>query len=186
MPRRSKISAKDREFVCNYCRRTFTSGAGVKSHIRQTPSCQQEFDKHTYQKGQAAQSPSTEAIAAPYNSAFDTAPDFPMDEEPPSKRARIDDVEDEDDELETGGLPKRPFVDYSARLSTKIKGRGQTLFEAMDAAQAGKDNPWAPFADKEEWELAHWLMTKGLTQSAVDDYLKLPIVSISPSHSRVI
>jgi hypothetical protein len=36
--------------------------------------------------------------------------------------------------------------------------------------------PWAPFKDMEEWERAQFLI-KELTQTAVDKYLKLPIVS---------
>ena len=44
------------------------------------------------------------------------------------------------------------------------------------------DDPWAPFKDKEEWELAQWLITN-VGQNATDKYLKLPIVSLFSSVS---
>ncbi|GJE96278.1 hypothetical protein PsYK624_124720 [Phanerochaete sordida] len=109
---------------------------------------------------------------------FRPAPTSLSCQEPPSKRARVDDVSDEDEDMEAGGHPRRPWIDYSPRLDVKTKGKGLNLFEKIGAEQAAKDNPWAPFADEEEWELAHWLMTRGLSQAAIDDYLKLPIVSL--------
>ncbi|OJT15374.1 hypothetical protein TRAPUB_8065, partial [Trametes pubescens] len=39
------------------------------------------------------------------------------------------------------------------------------------------DSPWAPFQDKEEWQLAHWLVTSGLMQSSIEKYLKLSIMN---------
>ncbi|KAI0683185.1 hypothetical protein BC835DRAFT_1296710 [Cytidiella melzeri] len=36
---------------------------------------------------------------------------------------------------------------------------------------------WAPFASEEEWGLAQWLMSSGLSQAEIDKYLKLGMVS---------
>ena len=36
--------------------------------------------------------------------------------------------------------------------------------------------PWAPFEDLEEWDLAQWLLLNA-GQNATDKFLKLPIVS---------
>ncbi|KAJ7875486.1 hypothetical protein B0H14DRAFT_3083210 [Mycena olivaceomarginata] len=33
--------------------------------------------------------------------------------------------------------------------------------------------PWQPFDSGDEWELAHWLMTSGLSNASIDKYLKL-------------
>lgn len=117
---------------------------------------------------------------------------------PISKRARVEEVPDE--EWEAGGLPKRPIVDYTGHMRLKTKGRGATLFEDLRikreaaekqriedlkskieearrmgknlgavAGEALKENPWSPFADKQEWEWAHWVMTHSLSHTAVDD-----------------
>ena len=37
-------------------------------------------------------------------------------------------------------------------------------------------DPWAPFSNEEEWQLARWLM-KNVGQSKTDEFLRLPIVS---------
>ncbi|KAF8868026.1 hypothetical protein BD779DRAFT_1615592 [Infundibulicybe gibba] len=53
--------------------------------------------------------------------------------------------------------------------------RAKTKFELLQEArtEAGQDE-WAPFASKDEWELAMWLM-KNVRQKSADEFLKLPI-----------
>ncbi|KAG2031754.1 hypothetical protein BDR03DRAFT_840265, partial [Suillus americanus] len=36
------------------------------------------------------------------------------------------------------------------------------------------EDPWSPFEDVEEWDLAQWLV-KNLGQTRTDEFLKLPI-----------
>ena len=52
-----------------------------------------------------------------------------------------------------------------------------SYFEQVRAykVRRGQD-PWVPFEDQDEWELAEWLMMN-VGQNAMDKYLKLPIVS---------
>ncbi|KAG6823314.1 hypothetical protein H0H92_010626, partial [Tricholoma furcatifolium] len=38
------------------------------------------------------------------------------------------------------------------------------------------DLPWAPFTSQKDWELAHWLMTSGASQSKIDSFLKLQMI----------
>ncbi|KAJ6574445.1 hypothetical protein B0H19DRAFT_878631, partial [Mycena capillaripes] len=64
-----------------------------------------------------------------------------------------------------------------ARATTH--GQGETVFERMHADQTAAGlGPYAPFLDAEEWQLASWL-SKNVSQTATDAYLKLPIVSES-------
>jgi hypothetical protein len=92
-------------------------------------------------------------------------------------------VEDANNDSEdTGGLPLNPFVDETSSEGAGIaSGKGKTLFEEIHERQmregANEGKPWAPFASAEEWGLAKWLMTSGLSQSEIDKYLKLSIVS---------
>lgn len=191
MPARSKPRSARSQSICPYCgQQVITSG--LKSHIRQSPYCQQEFKKRTDSESEI------DSLSRPHNdpnpdlftgggfeypnpllssTSDDVLENSVLAEEPPSKRARVEEVDD--DEYDAGGLPRRPFVDYTARTSVKTKGKGNTLFEKIRIEQEakGSGNRWAPFRDEEEWGLAHFLMTQGLTQSAVDKYLKLPIVS---------
>ncbi|EIW86022.1 hypothetical protein CONPUDRAFT_45251 [Coniophora puteana RWD-64-598 SS2] len=53
---------------------------------------------------------------------------------------------------------------------------GKTMFEDIRDEQVALGlDPWAPFADNAEWELASWLF-KRVGKTAIDDFLKLPIV----------
>lgn len=112
-----------------------------------------------------------------FESAFDEQlprqpySDFP--EPPASKCARVEEVEDEE-------APTRFHRSYLGRAADVV-GFGATEFEEIQAGQAsaggGGENPFIPFEDQEEWELAEWLMTE-TTQQARDKFLKLPIVSL--------
>jgi hypothetical protein len=62
--------------------------------------------------------------------------------------------------------------------AVEILGKGKTNFEAWQEAQTiHNDNEWAPFHDEKEWNLAQWLI-KNVGQKSIDEFLKLPIVSI--------
>ncbi|KAH9951170.1 hypothetical protein B0H21DRAFT_685589 [Amylocystis lapponica] len=89
---------------------------------------------------------------------------------PTSKRARIEDVPDEDN------IP--PYGRYCRAFPGKagaISGEGRTAFEACRASLAeARVSEYAPFADEEEWGLAEWLI-QNIGQTRTDEFLKLPI-----------
>jgi hypothetical protein len=59
----------------------------------------------------------------------------------------------------------------------KVLGVGRTVFEKLRLDQVSfGENEWAPFASAEEWDLSRWLLTN-TSQNAIDQFLKLPIVS---------
>lgn len=92
---------------------------------------------------------------------------------PPSKRARVEEVPDEDyDELHTKPYPGRAGETF---------GRAQTIFDKLRERQSKGDlGEFGPFADRDELELASWLITEsGASQSAIDKFLKLNIVCSS-------
>jgi hypothetical protein len=89
----------------------------------------------------------------------------------PDRRARVEEVEDE----EAGGL-RRWVEDYPQPAGT-AGPVASSYFEQVRAEQVRRgQDPWAPFEDQDEWELAEWLMMN-VGQNATDKYLKLPIVS---------
>ena len=59
-------------------------------------------------------------------------------------------------------------------------GPGKSSFQCLRdiQVQEGKGDH-LPFANKEEWELAQWL-SRQVGQKAIDEYLKLSIVSLDP------
>lgn len=111
-----------------------------------------------------------EQLADSFQPSSSTHP--PDDNPRPTKRAHVEDVEDE------GEQPMRFCREYPGRAANML-GTGKTEFEAMRESQKAGDSPdnhWAPFRDGEEWELAEWLVQE-TTQKARDRYLKLNIVS---------
>jgi hypothetical protein len=112
--------------------------------------------------------------------ADDFVPPEP-DTPPVSKRVRIEEIDDED----APGKPRyarfiQPYPRPVAEPVLNRKGepiRRMTKFESLLEEQRveGKQ-PWEPFASREEWELATWLITN-VGQKATDDYLKLRNVS---------
>jgi hypothetical protein len=57
-------------------------------------------------------------------------------------------------------------------------GHFETRFHRHRAEQQHQNlPPWHPFEDRDEWELAKWLVESGLSQTEIDTFLKLNIVS---------
>ena len=56
-------------------------------------------------------------------------------------------------------------------------GQCKSLFECLDEEQKKVGGSrWGPFEDKDEWQLAEWLI-RNVGQKKTDTFLKLPIVS---------
>lgn len=177
---------------------------GLRSHITQSLSCRQALHQRT-----------TRTSCLPYSAPYDdSAPPILVEEivdigpdevagQPersnpgttsletmPSAptagpgRVTVEEIED----VEEGGLPKRPWIgDFSQDAGT-IYGHVLTSFEQLHEQQktTGKGS-FAPFANREEWELASFLVRSGMSQTAIEDFLTLPIVSncICRMQSRV-
>jgi hypothetical protein len=87
-----------------------------------------------------------------------------------SQRASMEEVEDEE-------APRR-FAKVFPHRVADVLGVGKTDFEQIREGQVEmglEANPWTPFKDEEEWNLAEWL-TRHVTKTATDQFLKLPIV----------
>jgi hypothetical protein len=161
----------------------------MKRHIAATPKC-----KHKWEKEMGAPSntkaawKSTTTHLETDKSTFDNLDTWddshafvpePSPEPRPSKRARVEEVEDEDSVRVQRGpdTQNRRFVEAYPRPAGIAIGQGKTKFQILHEKQTkqGESN-YAPFANKEEWELAQWL-SRRVGQTAIDEYLKLPIVS---------
>jgi len=75
----------------------------------------------------------------------------------------------------TGSMHRDEFPDVAHSW-----GGGETFMERFDLddfADRRKKNLFYPFASKEDWELAGFLLRSGMSMALIDDFLKLPIVS---------
>ncbi|SJL14960.1 uncharacterized protein ARMOST_18437 [Armillaria ostoyae] len=102
---------------------------------------------------------------------------------PPSKRTRVEDVEDEDD----APGPREYYIeDFPWPAGDPILERGvlPTFFELLRREKVVKgEDMWKPFSSREEWELARWLVRSGISQKEIDNFLKLGSIqnNVSPS-----
>ncbi|KAM5536416.1 hypothetical protein V8D89_009852 [Ganoderma adspersum] len=186
-------------YLCPYCcKRRFIRQTGLRSHITQTPACQEAQQRvaaavtassnlqENHEDGMAGESQGV-------MEAEEVNPDIPMREaveesitddwnmdDPPSRpehaladqpsrpvagpgRVTVEEVEDE----EAGGLPKA--------VATILR-KAKTVFEELRDSKCTKnEDTFAPFANREEWELASFLMCSGMSQEQIEDYLTLPI-----------
>src|SRR5882762_4127009 len=61
-----------------------------------------------------------------------------------------------------------------------IRIKGHTFMDVFDAdphADKRVENLYYPFASKQDWEMASWLLRSGLSMAAVDRFLRLELVS---------
>jgi hypothetical protein len=70
-------------------------------------------------------------------------------------------------------FPKPAGVSYSEQ---------KTSFEELRKKQRwGEMGEFGPFDNKQEWELAEWLIKSGASQTEIDNFLKLEIVRLVDS-----
>ncbi|KAJ6611660.1 hypothetical protein B0H10DRAFT_2437370 [Mycena sp. CBHHK59/15] len=106
-----------------------------------------------------------------------TGPGTPAADPGPGKhhRATVEEVEDEDDRW-TQDFPE-------AFEAGAVLEACKTQFEKLrDEQKAAGRVPWEPFESEDEWELARWLMTSGISLKKTDEFLKLKKVrAMDPS-----
>lgn len=175
---------------CNYCRKPLANQQAVNRHIAHTPKCSAAWNAEFSSRGVAVRvaDDATDPVSGPADDIGDFVPppfhpgvvrerspspppDIPAPE-PTSKRARVEEVEDEDDP----GVFRRCFESFPGRVAS-VLGKKTTVFEELrDEHDADGVPIWAPFDDRDDWDLAQWL-AKNVTQTATDEFLKLGIVS---------
>ncbi len=184
---------------CLFCHTALETEQGIRSHLRQRKECKLAYERSLAAAETAAKAGTDTATPHPsslspfdnalptFDAAYYTIPRGPdnlnRDTSPdqngsPSKCRRV--TVEEVPDIEAGGLPHHPWVeDFPGKAGTPLRD-GVTYFETIHAHKdAAAESPWSPFESEEEWQLAQWLITSGLSQKAIDDYLKLPIVCLS-------
>lgn len=77
-------------------------------------------------------------------------------------------VEEVDDEE---SVWMRFVQSYPGRVAQTL-GHAETMFHDIKAQQEARGlDPWAPFADAEEWGLVKWLVSR-VGQNAIDEFMK--------------
>ena len=184
------------KYRCNFCGKGLPTKVGLKVHIRLSKGgCREAMERQINRSLSPADlddamripqrrqtSPtSTDENADLGNELYNNFPPFvpsPRHDESPEleatgndyqyKRATGDEAEDEE-----------TYMRYAREFPTPAEELrdAKTIFEEIFEDQKGKnESPWAPFIDKDEWELARWL-AKNVNQRATEEFLKMTGVS---------
>jgi hypothetical protein len=163
----------------------------MKRHIAATPKCKQKWEKEIVAAASNSKAtPKSESTHLEVDGeAFEdltTWDDWhgfipePSQEAGPSKRAHVEDVEDEDPVIlrKSPDTKSRRFVEVYPRPVGIAIGQGKTKFQGTyEKHMAHGQTIYSPFTNDDEWELAKWL-SRHVGQKAIDEYLKLSIVSL--------
>jgi hypothetical protein len=164
------------EHKCAFCSKRVPTLKGLRSHMAQRELCRNAMRKVAAQRLPKNHSENGSTHSQQYDDidmadvdipdAFDLPqPEFDMPHqspppsvnagqpEQPDRRARVEEVEDE----EAGGI--HWWVEDYPRPAGMAGQAAQSYFERIRVEQVkqGQD-PWVPFEDQEEWELAEWLI----------------------------
>ena len=91
-----------------------------------------------------------------------------------------------DNQLEFEGGSHRPFIEVFEGAS-KTYGKGTTFMAHFDYDKFANErtvNLYYPFASKEEWEIASFLLCSSLSMHAIDKFLSLDRVRLE-SHWKI-
>ena len=92
-----------------------------------------------------------------------------------TKRAWVEEVDDDVPAAKKSATGR--WAENFPRPAGTLKGHGLTSFQRYQNAQeANSDSPWALFKTKDDWELARWLTTSGVSQTKINEFLKLGMV----------
>lgn len=107
----------------------------------------------------------------------DTAPEDPGFE-PPGTVAEV--PVDVDSPYQSQSEDSDRYDDYIEDFPNAGEPTGKTKrtpFEKIRKTQRKlEEEVWGPFKNEEEWDLARWLITSNVSQTKMDEFLKLPIV----------
>lgn len=168
---------------CGFCKRRLPTAKGLRLHTQNSPRCRRKWEAQAARIARRILRVSRETDVSPRlpDSNVDDPSSLPPSTEPlpdiddpmdgaPSRSAQVSDVPEDEE------LAYRYVEDYPGVVAEIIR-EDKTLFEKWSQMreEAGVDE-WAPFQDQGEWELFRWLI-KHVGQNAIDDFLKLSIVS---------
>ncbi|KAJ7193749.1 hypothetical protein GGX14DRAFT_378748 [Mycena pura] len=189
---------KEELFTCLYCPAARPTRQGLRSHLHQSVACSKRYYAEflggdSSDSESQAESEPDEPPSSPTHSAgaldWDVGLQGYTEEDsvhPPApvviagsgaapalaagkrQRATVEEV-DEDDRWTCDYPEKREAGKQGAPCKSQYQQR-------LDEQTAAGREPWYPFASKAEWEFGRWLMTCGVSQSKIEELLKLDAI----------
>ncbi|KAF7303335.1 hypothetical protein MIND_00561200 [Mycena indigotica] len=97
------------------------------------------------------------------------------------RAASVEEVEDE----EEGEVYEQEFPEEK-QAGAAYRGCKTQFEQLREEQKANGWEPWNPFKDLDEWELARWMATSGLSQGKMTEFLKLKVIQdkVQPSFTN--
>ena len=174
---------------CQRCGKKFQDTARVLNHMNQPYSSCRTYYEEVVQIAEALShhpQPSGAQSSRAYQPEDQPGMDQPMDQSsdsPPPEPPMV--VEDAtatiDSKLNTTPPPcASPFSAEFYPGASTIYDTGPTFMDNFDKDQYSKERReclYYPFATKDEWQMASFLLRSGLSMAAMDQFFKLELVS---------
>ena len=191
----------DMRHQCPYCFTETGSQRGLHSHMMQKKTCRESMEADAYFSESASDIVNEQNDSnSPTNYPSDIEMDFegplhsrsptssvraaspvaspqPPASSSPNQRATVEDAEEDDEDTDTDNKKEARWIEEFPYPAGVPIGEGVSRFEEWRRDQVNKNEPpWSPFESREEWELAEWLITSGVSQKKIDAHLKLKSV----------
>ena len=183
MPKAKTNRGKAKTISCPRCGKKFYSETNVLQHMNQPLSLcrvlwhEEEYTHLLHQLFEPGQNRFMEDESG--GIVPETEADLPQDRwVPPGSQ---DDNHSHSGEFGTAGDPSDRFTETYEGCS-KVYPGGKTFMDTFQMDQYTEErtiNPYFPFASREEWQFASWLLHSRLSLKAIDSLLSLDIVSPS-------
>jgi hypothetical protein len=177
---------------CQRCGKKFHDTARVLNHMNQPISSCRIYYEELLQIAEATQagcpsgSPELEGVQSPGIHPEDWPHEMdemdrsaanggssPIFDKSPTPMAT------DDDPMTASSHSNSPFFTEFYPGASKIFGSGPTFMDDFDNDEFSKErqaHPHYPFASKDEWQMASWLLRSGLSMAALDRFFKLELV----------
>jgi hypothetical protein len=175
---------------CPFCGKAVrTSGGGISNHFARTASCRQQrdarakIDSHSTDpfafEGDGlghAQGSNNENLGMDDSDNVNSEHGGVEPNTDPSAYSGPAPEAQVEANIDSGEPASNGFVVYEDENAGHVfRQRLPTCFEELRTSE-NSACPSAPWVSEEEWELAKWLMSVHISQTAIDSFLKLPWV----------
>lgn len=183
---------------CPICRVFFNSRKSLNLHLSLKSRCVRILNKKVYEAKSKKQSRID--VEVPEDTLEDNPPEGwegPLDEQTQldvdeaSRHFRMPNMSHENQQHDGDHRARKQiklenepdmklFRKKFPRPAGSSFGVAETTFEKLQHTQGeGQMHPLGPFENRDEWELAEWLIKSGVSQTEMDKFLKLNIVRTS-------
>ena len=192
---------------CQRCGKKFQDTSRVLNHMNQPYSSCRTYFEEILQITKASSRPEANQETSDFNSSSDPTTVSRSPKDGPSSEAEDDPMEyvpdptiDKDHPMEdvpdltSDNVPdptsdSNPFFQEFFPGASHTFGSGQTFMDIFDNdmfSEQREQFPYYPFASKDEWELASFLLRSGLSMAAIDKFFKLVLVRYCLCYEKLV